>query len=205
MKNNMENDKHHQTIKRLHWYILVLILAFIGLAWMIFNNQYDFASKFKDLNLIKDISDQSGFNRKSKGSISIKSKEDLRRYRVGQPINLQVFADSVGEDIISFDVIVEYDKQAFSEPVITTSLPRYIIVTSGRDDYISITAAQSPGSDERSVFDGNEVLNMTFNSLKPGNYEIKIVSKKGEETTGFISTSSQSLLPQTSTFKVEIY
>src|SRR3989344_6364019 len=119
----MENDKHHDTIKRLHWYILILILAFIGLAWMIFNNQYDLVSKFKDLNVIKDISNQSGFNRKNKGSISIKSKEDLRRYRVGQPINLQVFADSVGEDIVSFDVIVEYDKQAFLEPVITTSLP----------------------------------------------------------------------------------
>ncbi len=204
MKNNME-DQHHQTIKRLHWYILILILAFIGLAWMIFNNQYDLVSKFKDLNVIKDISNQSGFNRKNKGSISIKSKEDLRRYRVGQPINLQVFADSVGEDILSFDVLVEYDKQAFLEPVIVTNLPRYIIITSERDDYISITAAQSPGSDERSVFDGNEVLNITFNSLKPGKYEIKIVSKKGEETTGFISTSSQSLLPQTSSFKVEIY
>ena len=139
-------DQHHQTIKRLHWYILILILAFIGLAWFIFNNQYDLVSKFKDLNLIKDINNQSGFNRKNKGSISIKSKEDLRRYRVGQPINLQVFGDSVGEDILSFDVLIEYDKQAFSTPVIITNLPRYIIVTSERDDYLSITGSQIPVS-----------------------------------------------------------
>lgn len=204
MKNN-NTDQHHATVKRMHWYILVLILAFIGLAWFIFNNQYDLASKFKDLNLIKDISNQSGFNKKSKGSLSIKSKEDLRRYRVGQLINLQVFGDSVGEDIVSFDVIVEYDKSAFATPVIVTNLPQYIIVTSERDDYISITAAQSPGSDERSVFEESEVLNMTFNPLKIGKYTISIVSNKGEEATQFVSTSSQPLLPQISTFKVEVY
>ncbi len=203
MKNNM--DQHHEAVKRMHWYILILILAFLGFAWFIFNNQYDLVSRLRDLNIVKDIGNQTTFKSAKKGSLTIKSKEDLRRYRVGQPINLQVFADSAGEDIISFDVIVEFDKQAFAKPTISTNLARYIIVTAERDDYISITAAQSPGSDERSIFEDDEVMSMIFNPVKAGKYNISIVSKKGEESTGFISTNSQSLLPQTATFKVEVY
>ena len=198
-------DHNHPTVKRMHWYILILTLAFLGLAWFIFNNQYDLVSRLRELNVVKDIGNQTTFKSINKGSLTIKSKEDLRRYRVGQPINLQVFADSAGEDIISFDVIVQYDKQSFAKPSVTTNLARYIIVTAERDNHISITAAQSPGSDERSIFEDNEVLSMIFTPVKAGKYEISIISKIGEESTGFISTNSQSLLPQVSTYKVEVY
>ena len=67
MKNNM--DKHHEAVKRMHWYILILTLAFLGFTWFIFNNQYDLVSRLRDLNIVKDIGNQTTFKSAKKGSL----------------------------------------------------------------------------------------------------------------------------------------
>jgi len=199
----MENN--HPTVKRIHWYILILIIAWIGLAWYIFNSQYDLLSKIIGLNPVKDISEQTMFKTENKGTITLKSQEDLRRYKVGQPINLQVLADSARADIVGFDLLFKYDKQAFSTPSATTPLTGYTIVTSETEDHFSITAVQIPGSDNRTIFNKDEILKLVFNPLKVGTYEISIIPEADPESTKFVSTESQELIPQTATFKVEVY
>lgn len=199
----MENN--HPTVKRIHWYILILTIAWLGLAWFIFNSQYDLLSKLIGLNPAKNISEQSMFKTEKKGTITLKSAEDLRRYRVGQRINLQVLADSVGSDIVGFDLLFKYDKQAFSTPSVTTPLQGYTVVTAENENHFTITAVQVPGSENRTIFNGTEILKLVFNPLKVGTYEISIIPEVNPESTKFVSTESQQLIPQTATFKVEVY
>lgn len=198
-------DQNHPTLKRIHWYILILTLAWIGLAWYIFNSQYDLMSKLIALNPVKNITEQSIFKSEKKGEISFKSVEDLRRYRVGQPINLQIIADSAGVDIVGFDLLLKYDSEAFSKPIATTTLQGYTVVTSEAEDHLSITAVQVPGSENRTIFNEDEILKLVFNPLKVGTYEISIIPEAGPESTKFVSTESKVLTPQTATFQVEVY
>ena len=193
--------EYHPILKRVHWYILVLIAAFIALAWIFFNNQYDLISK---INSIREIGNQTVFKSTKKGTLTIKSTDDLRSYNVNQPVSIQIFGDSEGEDIISFDVLLEYDKEAFDTPIVTTDLPAFAVFTAEPETHYSITVAQSPGSQERSIFEDAPILNITMTPKKSGKFEIKIIPNKDEEMTQLISTDSQTLIPQISTFKVNV-
>lgn len=198
-------DHNHPTVKRLHWYILILTFIVLGLVLFIINSQFDLVSRIKDLNVAKDISDQTSFKSVNKGVLKIESTEDLRRYKVGQPIALQVFADSDEADIVGFDVLLQYDKQGFSITSTTTPLEGYTIVPTETDTHLSITAVQNPGSDNKFIFSDEEILELVLNPLSVGTYEFSIVPNIGEETTKFVSTNSQILIPQTATFTIEVY
>jgi hypothetical protein len=199
----MEN--HHPTLKRIHWYILILTITFLGFVWFVFNSQYNIVDKISESDVIKEISEKSGFKTSKKGTLTLTSLEDLRRYRVGQPINLQVIANSAGSDIVGFDLLLKYDNEAFSTPTATTPVEGFTIVPSVNDTHLSITAVQNPDSNNRAIFDDDEIVRLLINPLKVGRYEISIVPTMNVESTKFVSTDSQILMPQATTFKVEVY
>jgi hypothetical protein len=197
MKSNME--KTHPTVKRIHWYILILTLAFLGLAIFIFTTLSG-TTKLQSFEELK----QSLFTL-NKESLTLKQKESVRSYSVGQPVNIQVVANSQGNDIVAFDALFTYDRDAFDEPEITTTLSGFSVVPFQRDTHLSLTAMQTPGNKERSVFDNTEILNLKFTPKKIGRYEISLIPKTLDETTKLMTTENKKILPKTSTITIEVY
>ena len=198
MKNNM--DRTHPTVKRIHWYILILTLAFLGLALFVLITLGGGLTKVQDFGTLKE----SIFDTK-KETLTLKIKEDTRSYSVGQPINILVLADSQNQDIVAFDLLLTYDKESFNVPVATTKLSGYTVVPFDRDAHLSITAVQRPGFKERSIFKSTEILNLTFNPKKVGKFEFAIIPKTLDETTKFVTVESKKILFQkASTLSIEV-
>jgi hypothetical protein len=193
MKNNM--DHTHPTVKRIHWYILILTLAIF-----IFTSQGSNLTKMQNFEEIK----QSIFQTK-KESLTLKAKEEVRSYSVGQPINILVIADSQDQDIVAFDLLLNYDKEAFDKPTITTALPGFKVVPFDRETHLSLTAMQSPGSTQRSIFKNTEIIDLLFIPKKVGKFEISLIPKTLEETTKLVTTENKVILPKTSVLTVEVY
>jgi len=198
MKNNMNNT--HPTVKRIHWYILILVLAFLGLALFVFTALNGNLTKMQNFETIKE----SIFKTK-KEVLTLKAKENARSYSVGQPIDISVIADSQDQDIVAFDMLMTYDKESFDEPIVKTPLSGFSAFPFNKDTHLSVTAVQAPGFKERSIFKNTEILTLTFTPKKIGKYEVTIIPKTLDETTKLVTIENKVIFPKTSVITLEVY
>lgn len=188
----MENHPH---IKRIHWYILVLTVVVFGLVWWSISKTEKEPQKQE-----KEIKVSS----QQVGSITLKDKEDLRKYKVGKPIVLQFIADSGNYDVVGFDVLLQYDRNAFSLTSTQIALSGFRVFPRQEKDHLWLTGIQGPESNTRSVLKNESILNLTLLPKKTGSYTFTLLKKSGKETTKLVDIKTEILYPKTSSLKIQV-
>ncbi len=203
----MDNKIHHNhpVIKRIYLYIF-LITYLVFLTVLIF---FYLQSKSQQANPESPQQLATGnitAQKKTEGSLALVAN-GAGPYKVGQPITLYAVADSEGKDIVSFDVLLGYDKTAFSLVSVSSPLPGFQIIRpkNPAEDHLSMTVIKSLQVQTPSIFTNTKVLQFVFSPKKIGAYNLSILQKSGKEKTDFADTKTHILYPKTENLLISVY
>lgn len=181
---------------------LAVIISFFLL--LIFSRGLFFVNKEKKTKKVISPTVTSTIISSKKGFLELKAKTDLTRFSVGQPIVLQVIADSAGEEIVGFDVVLTYEANAFNFTKVTSLLPDFKVYPFLREGYLVLTLVKSLESTMPSIFQKTPVVAIEFNPKKEGIFIFSLKEKLGKETTGFMNNKTERIVPVLTDLKIEI-
>lgn len=196
--NPKEADKQ---IKRLHAYIFILTVSVLTLVWVLFKDQLRLTKKEQEVTQQTQFKKLKG---EDKGNMTLVMKNNQRKIPANVPFTVQVIADSQSEDIVGFDVLVAYDKEAFKEVSASSPLSGFRVFDTQRDGYLAVTAIQDPQNSTRNVFKDQVILEVTLNPALAGEYDLTILSSKKAETSKLVSTETKVFFPKVEGLTVEI-
>ena len=185
-------EETHKHIKRLHVYVLLLTVALFVLLWFFLSQQKGQISQ-------PQKTAESKIKKEVRGSLSLKTRDNLRTYALGMPIVVQVLADSDKQDIVGFDVLLGYgelDLETFDVTSVTTSLPGFRVINKVQRGHLSVIAIQDPQNSTRQVFKETVILEVTLVPRKAGSQKIEIISKSDPESTKLVTAQTVALYPQ---------
>ncbi|MFN4213060.1 MAG: hypothetical protein ACK4FL_03830 [Microgenomates group bacterium] len=141
----------------------------------------------------------------TKGFLKLTEASGLTSFSLNQPVTLQVLADSAGEEIVGFDVLVGYDSTAFDFIKASSLLADFKVYFYKREGYVILTMIKSLKSKTPSVFRETPVLTFNFLPKKRGRFSFEIKEKIGRETTGLVNNKTKKITPRLDQLTVEIY
>ncbi len=179
----------------LHWFILALVLIVLFMSWQF----------LKSINKkqIVNTTAQGKEAEERRGYLKISARNNLKEYAVGQPIVIEITADSDGEDVVGYDIVFAYLQEAFSLNSTQSQLTGFNVVTNDGDGLV-ITAAQGPNSNQRNILKDSKILTLTFTPKFQGEYTFQIFSKTEFATTKFVNTKIEEIFPETNSLDIEV-
>lgn len=196
-------DQHHPTVKRIHFYILILTgVLFLVVAVLLLSPQTNLLNLGKPQTAPK--AEETSLNQK--GTVKLQETSNLRTVTVGQPLTVQIIADSEEEDVVGFDVLLEFDQDAFTLTTASSPLTGYQVSRKDQVGHVSLTGYQLPQSEARSNFEGVPILELTFTPKAKGTFTFSISQIINNETTKFVNTDTEQVFPATTDgeFSIEV-
>ncbi len=138
-----------------------------------------------------------------KAAFELKTLDNIT-HSVGQPLTLQIIADSGGEEIVGFDVLLTYDSLAFDFIEASSLLPDFKVYSYKKENYISLTAIKSLQSKAPSVFKNEPVIKVDFIPKKAGLFKFVMEERIGKETAGLVNTKTERITPLLKRLMIEI-
>lgn len=139
-----------------------------------------------------------------KGSMTLQTASGAANFHVGNPVTIQLLADSQNEGIVGWDSLVSYDMTAVDFIGATSSLPDFKIYPYQRAGYVTLTGLQLLQSKTSRVFTGQTIATLTFRPKKAGNLVFSLEAAEGNEKTDLVTAQTKALYPQLNSVTVEI-
>lgn len=127
---------------------------------------------------------------------SLKLMTETPEVTMEKDIDLNIVADSGGENISAYDVLVTYDPLAF-EYVETVSLNNNFQAYSyKKDNRLTLTVVKTSQDLTPSIFKEEPVIKLTFKPKRIGQYSFGILSSYDRETTKFVNEKTEVVNPE---------
>ena len=138
------------------------------------------------------------------GSMSLESDLPNAQMKVGDMVELSLFADSMGKNIVGYDVVIYYDSLAFDFLRGLSSLPDYNIFTYKKGRYFTITGLKTLQSSPSPMTKAGKLATLTFKSTKPGKFEFSLKPSNDKDKTDLITDKTETLIPALNKVMVEV-
>lgn len=139
------------------------------------------------------------------GYLKLQTVGKITRFPVGQPINLSVMADSGGENIVGWDLLIVYDTAAFDFVKASSNLPDFKTYSYKWPNHISITGIKLLQNQNPSVFKSTNVATLVFQPKKTGRFTLMLKDSLGKERSQLVNTATKKIFPQLNQLTIEIY
>lgn len=116
--------------------------------------------------------------------------------KIGDMVELSLFADSNGKNIVGYDVVMYYDSLAFDFKRGLSSLADYNIFTYKKGHYFTITGLKTLQSSPSPMTKNNKLATLTFEATKPGTFEFALKSSNNADKTDLITDKTEVLVPE---------
>lgn len=124
--------------------------------------------------------------------------------KVGDMVELSLFADSNGKNIVGYDVVIYYDSLAFDFKRGLSSLSDYNIFTYKKGHYFTITGLKTLQSAPSPMTKANKLATLTFEATKTGQFEFSLLSSNDKDKTDLITDKTEVLIPALNKVIVEV-
>ncbi len=111
-------------------------------------------------------------------------------------VEFEIIADSEGENISAFDVILRFDPLAFDFIKATSLDPVFQIYPYKKDNRLSLTAVKTSQGFTPSIFADKPVIKITFKAKKVGEFPFAILSSFDKESTKFVNEKTEVINPE---------
>lgn len=138
------------------------------------------------------------------GSMSIYHEGQGSKFSINEPVKLSVKASSQNKNIVGFDVIVTYDKDAFTFVGAQSKNKSFNIFTYDRSTHLSVSGIKALQENSDTAWTEQPLLDMTFQPKKAGTYNFQL-SPVGKEASKLVDSESMVVYPQTDELQLEIY
>lgn len=198
----MENPKPNNKV--VIYLLIGFFVVFVGSGAMLMSDTKSAANKKSVVNnsTIKQQVMEIPTPMPTKGSLVL-SSESIQD-SVGDTIILTVTADSLGENITAYDVIVKYDPLAFDFVKGTSLDPQFQVYSFKDESQIIMTVVKTTQSKTTSVFTEKPVLNLSFQAKKAGEHAFSILPTYNKDSTKFVNEKTEVINPETGDIKVVI-
>jgi hypothetical protein len=126
------------------------------------------------------------------------------KMKVGDMIELSLFADSNGKNIVGYDVVMSYDSLAFDFLRGLSSLSDYHIYTYKKGHFFTITGLKTLQSSPSPMTKANKLATLTFEATKTGQFEFSLLSSNDKDKTDLITDKTEVLIPTLNKVVVEV-
>lgn len=138
-----------------------------------------------------------------KGLFVLKEQSGLQSGKLGAPVTLDLIATSSKDTVAGYDVILSYDKTAFSRQSVQNKADAFRIFTYDRAAHLSISATKNLQVSEPIQFSNTPILSFTFIAEKKGTYVFSLKAV-GNESSKLVNESAQVTYPESADFRLEI-
>lgn len=140
----------------------------------------------------------------SETSMTLETDLPNGQMKVGDMVELSLFADSNGKNIVGYDVVLYYDSLNFDFLRGLTSLSDYHIYTYKKGHYFTITGLKTLQSAPSPMTKANKLATLTFEATKTGQFEFSLLSSNDKDKTDLITDKTEVLIPTLNKVTVEV-
>lgn len=124
--------------------------------------------------------------------------------QIGKPVTVAVIADSAGDDIVGFDVLVDYNEGQFEFRSATVNASGFKIATSTQKGVLAVSGYKTLGEKNTAVFNNTQIATITLVPKQTGSFRIAPVSSVGKATSKMVTAAKQIILPELDSVNVVI-
>lgn len=203
MKNNMENNSEKNKIFK--YLLVVFFAAFVGTGIFLIMSNKTKIPKEKISTARVDFPEEIP-TVATTNSVSMALETNLpgNQMKVGDTIELNLFADSNGKNIVGYDVVMYYDSLAFDFLKGITMLPDYNIFTYKKGHYFTITGLKKLQSAPSSMTKVNKLATLTFEATKAGKFEFSLKSSNEKDKTDLVTDKTEILVPELNKVMIDV-
>jgi hypothetical protein len=185
-----------------HW-LRYAVVAFL-ILFMAVGGMYLLSSRQKnvsnDSNSTADVSPQPVRS----GTMKV-VPEKSGSYTVGKEVAVFVTGDSQGKDVVGYDILLTYDPNILSVPVVTSSDTSFQVTSfTKKKGFVSITGTKTANNQSTNVFKNTQLVKLVFNATKKGTVNVAIKQQVNKEQTKFVDATFQHLYPQVGLVTLEV-
>lgn len=134
---------------------------------------------------------------------TIKPKQGSITLKKATASNLTISLDSMGFDVVGYDVILTYDPQQLEIVQASSLLPEFTLFKIKRENYMVLTGAKKLSATAQTVLTNKDVINVTVKPKISGTISLNIMTQQGKETTKFVDDKSAIHYPQVGSINIE--
>ena len=136
----------------------------------------------------------------TEGFINLENNSTVNK--VGNPVELNLMADSNGEIVTAFDTVISYDPASFDFVKADSVNQNFKVYSYKRDNRLTLTVVKTGQNNIGTIFKGEVIIKLVFQSEVKGNFTFAVLSSYGKETTKFVSEKTEVIYPGTNELKV---
>lgn len=197
MNSNMENQENNKN--KLFIYLLVVFFAiFVGSSiFLLINNKpKEKNQQQKTINTTTVNEENSMIEETKPTSGSLKLKADFSEVKIGEDVDIDILADSAGENISAYDVLLTYDPLAFEFIKAVSLDDNFQVYSYKKENRLTLTVVKTNKDPISSIFKENPVVKLIFKPKKVGQYSFEIISSYNQETTKFVNDKTEVINPE---------
>ena len=136
----------------------------------------------------------------TKGIINLENNSAVNQ--VNNPVDLNLIADSNGENVTAFDTLISYDSLAFDFNQAISLDPAFAVYSFKKENYLTLTVVKTSQDQTPSIFVEKSVVKLSFKPKKAGEFSFSVLTSFGKETTKFVNEKTEVIYPGTNEVKV---
>lgn len=141
----------------------------------------------------------------SKGIISLKTENNRETFNKGETINLYVYADSVNQPVVGYDVVLNYDSNLTEFVEHKNFLSDFQVFIKKEKKQLFITGIKNITSNTKSIFSEIPIISLIFKAKSKGKTAFSLEFKPNQKNeSNLINEKSEDLLGKVIEAKIEI-
>lgn len=125
-------------------------------------------------------------------------------YLLTDQLIIDLFADSNGENVIAYDVLVKYEPLAFDFIKAVSLDQAFQVYSFKKDDRLTLTVVKTSQDQTPSVFVEKPVVRLNFKPKKTGEFSFSILTSFNKETTKFVNEKTEVIYPKVNKIKLTV-
>jgi len=125
-------------------------------------------------------------------------------YLLTDQLIIDLFADSNGENVTAYDVLVKYEPLAFDFIKAVSLDQAFQVYSFKKDDRLTLTVVKTSQDQTPSVFVEKPVVRLSFKPKKSGEFDFAILNSFGKETTKFVNEKTEVIYPKVNKIKLTV-
>jgi len=185
--------------RKIFTYLLVIFFAvFVGSgAFLVMNNK-----KINNKEQTVSTSIVAPTATLTKGLINLKNNSVINK--ANNPLNLDLVADSDGENVTAFDVVISYDPVSFDFVKADSSNLNFKVYSYKKDNRLTLTVIKTGQNNIETIFKGEEIIKLVYQPKVKGNFSFKVLPSFEKETTKFINEKTEIIYPGVNEIKITV-
>jgi hypothetical protein len=194
------NSNHH-----FRFLITIVFLVFVSLILILIYSKF-FSSPIITGTPMTAVSVTPKKTEKATfGQVMLKNSLGTTRQPITDLVKLEILADSNGADVVGYDLILNFDTQAFKVVGVESAQADFSLFKTEKENSLIITGTKKLNANQKTSLTNQKIIVLTLKPQKTGKFSFEILSSLGKEKTQLVDSLSKIYYPKVNQIEIAIY